>query len=170
MKVLREFVTKRDRLDIAVNRVGRFPDRRWPHWSSADEIHFWALSHCTDELSAMLEGRTGSGFMGRGFIALCGSTPTCAKNSLRSNIRFGILDVPFGETLKTRRPTQIQSLHPSAMSCPCLSLKIESVSQDHFSDQVVGRAGHTHAQSEVQLPLGRQIQIDRGKNLVLLLR
>jgi hypothetical protein len=59
---------------------------------------------------------------------------------------------------------------PFSIELPLFFLKIESVSQDHFSDQVVGRAGQTHAQSEVQFPLGRQIQIDRGKNLVLLLR
>ena len=34
---------------------------------------------------------------------------------------------------------------------------------------MVGGTGQTHAQAEIELPLPRDIQIDRGKNLMLLL-
>jgi hypothetical protein len=35
---------------------------------------------------------------------------------------------------------------------------------------VIGRACQTHAKAEIDLPLRRDIQINRGENLVLLLR
>ena len=53
--------------------------------------------------------------MGRGFIAICGSTLHCAKNSLLLNIRFGVLDVPFRETLRTSIYQSIDERRPKRL-------------------------------------------------------
>src|SRR5579863_6072637 len=47
--------------------------------------------------------------------------------------------------------------------------KIEAVAKDHFHDEMIGSACYSHAQAEIDFPLGRNIQIDGGKKLVLLL-
>src|SRR5258708_39683235 len=41
---------------------------------------------------------------------------------------------------------------------------------DALDDQVVGGSGYAHADAKVDLPLGRDVQIDRRNNLLLLLR
>jgi len=48
--------------------------------------------------------------------------------------------------------------------------EIEAISQNHFGNQVVGCARDTDAETEIDLPLRRNIQVNRRKNLVLLLR
>jgi hypothetical protein len=49
-----------------------------------------------------------------------------------------------------------------------MASEIEAVADDGFGDQVVGRACDAHAYAEVDLPLWREIQVDRGKDLVFL--
>src|ERR1022692_2198516 len=39
---------------------------------------------------------------------------------------------------------------------------------DAFHDQVIGGSGRANADAEVELPFGREIDIDRGKELLLL--
>jgi hypothetical protein len=50
-----------------------------------------------------------------------------------------------------------------------LRSEIEAIAKDHFGDQVVGGTGEADAQAEIKLPLRCDIQVDRGKKLVLLL-
>src|SRR5271156_2724664 len=52
---------------------------------------------------------------------------------------------------------------------PVAQSEIESVTDDCFHDQVIGRASQSDAQAEIDLPLRRQVQIDCGKDLLLLL-
>src|SRR5579862_7183860 len=47
--------------------------------------------------------------------------------------------------------------------------EIESVTQDHLGNQMVGCPREAHAQAEIDFPLRCDIQINRRKNLVLLL-
>jgi hypothetical protein len=47
--------------------------------------------------------------------------------------------------------------------------KIETIAENHFSDQMIGRGGEADAQAEIDFPFGRQIQVEGGKNLLLLL-
>src|SRR5260370_2924011 len=49
------------------------------------------------------------------------------------------------------------------------ALEIKTITDDAFQNQVVGRAGKSYAESEINFPLRREIQVDGGKNLVLLL-
>src|SRR5262249_35669052 len=48
-------------------------------------------------------------------------------------------------------------------------LPTESSPNDPFDDQMVGGAGQSPTDAEIDLPVRRNIQIDRGKNLLLLL-
>ena len=56
----------------------------------------------------------------------------------------------------------------AAAELPHSTLEVEAVAQDHFRDEMIGGRGDADAKAEVDLPLWRQIQIDNGKNLVLL--
>src|SRR2546425_5723524 len=49
------------------------------------------------------------------------------------------------------------------------ALEVEAVAEDQFGDQVIGRTGHANAKAEVDFPLGGKIQVNRRKDLVLLL-
>jgi len=70
-----------------------------------------------------------------------------------------------GATMITANTNPITT--PFSIALPCSFSEMEPESQNHFRDQVVGRAGDTHAQSEIEFPLRSEIQIDRRKNLVL---
>src|SRR5208282_1376813 len=69
-----------------------------------------------------------------------------------------------------------RSLTPSAKSAAGfgmtarVELEVEPVAEDHLRDQMVGCAGDPHAQTEIDFPLRRNVQINGGNNLVLLLR
>jgi len=47
-------------------------------------------------------------------------------------------------------------------------LEVETVAEDQFGDEVIGGAGNADAHSEIDFPLGRKIEVDRGENLVFL--
>src|SRR5438132_2927108 len=47
--------------------------------------------------------------------------------------------------------------------------EIETVAENHLRKQVIRRARHAHTQPKIDFPLRREIQIDRRKNLLLLL-
>src|ERR1700739_2376109 len=47
-------------------------------------------------------------------------------------------------------------------------LVTEAVTQDHFDQQVIGARGGADADAEVELPLGREVQIESGDDLLLL--
>jgi hypothetical protein len=49
------------------------------------------------------------------------------------------------------------------------ALEIEAIADDAFEDEVVGRAGKSHAESEINFPLRREIQVNGGEYLMLLL-
>jgi len=57
-------------------------------------------------------------------------------------------------------------------TCQLLSpgSEIKAITQNHFGNQVVGRARETDTEAEIDLPLRSDIQINRRENLVLLLR
>src|ERR1700741_4180564 len=61
---------------------------------------------------------------------------------------------PSGKTYNSRRPGGAS--------------KIEAVADDGLGDDMVGRAGETHADAEVNLPFGRNIQVNGRIDLVLL--
>src|SRR5215469_8961016 len=47
--------------------------------------------------------------------------------------------------------------------------EIEAIAKNHLGDQMIGRVGHAHTEAEIHFPLRRKIQVDRGKQLMLLL-
>src|SRR5260370_2418568 len=47
--------------------------------------------------------------------------------------------------------------------------EIETVAENHLRKQVIRGARHAHTQPKIDFPLGREIQVNRGKNLLLLL-
>ena len=47
--------------------------------------------------------------------------------------------------------------------------KIEAIAQDHLADQMVCRPRHADTHAEIHFPLGREIQVNRRENLLLLL-
>src|SRR5580692_274608 len=47
--------------------------------------------------------------------------------------------------------------------------KIETIAENHFGDEMIGRGGEADSQAEIDFPFGRQVQVDGGKNLLLLL-
>src|SRR5262249_11444356 len=47
-------------------------------------------------------------------------------------------------------------------------LKIETVTQNHLEDEVVGASRHAHPHAAVELPFGRQVQVNSRKDLLLL--
>src|SRR5260370_42452358 len=49
------------------------------------------------------------------------------------------------------------------------ALEIKTITDDAFQNQVIGRAGKSYAESEINFQLRREIKVDGGKNLVLLL-
>src|SRR5580658_3044101 len=49
------------------------------------------------------------------------------------------------------------------------ALEIKAIADDSFEDQMVGRAGKSHTESEIDFPLRREIQVNRGEDLLLLL-
>src|ERR1700740_3589876 len=61
-------------------------------------------------------------------------------------------------------------MRASRNSFPRDGSEIETVAENHFGDEVVGRAGDADAQAEIDFPLGRKVQVNRRKNLVLLQR
>src|SRR5215831_12090814 len=50
-----------------------------------------------------------------------------------------------------------------------LLAKLKTPSNDCFEDQVVSAPGHADADTEIELPFGRYVQIDRGEDLMSLL-
>jgi hypothetical protein len=50
---------------------------------------------------------------------------------------------------------------------PLLS-RIKTAAQDHFCDQMIGRARHADPHAEIHFPLRRKIQVNRRKILLLL--
>ena len=46
--------------------------------------------------------------------------------------------------------------------------EVEAVAENHFSNEMVRGPGDTHAHTEIDFPLGREIEVDGGKELVLL--
>lgn len=48
--------------------------------------------------------------------------------------------------------------------------EIEAIAQNHFHDQMVGGSRQTDAEPEINFPLGREVEIHGGENLVHLLR
>lgn len=48
-------------------------------------------------------------------------------------------------------------------------LEIEAVAENHLSDQMICGVRHADAQSEIHFPFRRKVQIDGGKELMLLL-
>src|ERR1700734_111561 len=53
---------------------------------------------------------------------------------------------------------------------PAAGLEIEAIPHYHFRDEMVSRSRNTNSEAKVYLPLRRDIQIDRGEDLLLLLR
>src|SRR6266404_7651753 len=47
--------------------------------------------------------------------------------------------------------------------------EIETVAENHLRNQVIRRTRHAHTQPKIDFPLGREIQVNRRKNLLLLL-
>src|SRR6266702_1691104 len=47
--------------------------------------------------------------------------------------------------------------------------EIETVAENHLRKQVIRGARHAHTQPKIDFPLGREVQVNRGKNLLLLL-
>src|SRR6516162_2876660 len=48
-------------------------------------------------------------------------------------------------------------------------LEVETITEYDFGDQVVSRASETHSEAEVDFPLRSDVEVDGGKNLMLLL-
>jgi hypothetical protein len=46
---------------------------------------------------------------------------------------------------------------------------VETAPEDAFDDEVVSGCGDTNADAEVNLPVGRDVEVGGGKELVLLL-
>ncbi len=46
---------------------------------------------------------------------------------------------------------------------------VEAAPEDSFDDEVVGGGGDTDADAEVDLPLGRDVEVSDGEELVLLI-
>jgi hypothetical protein len=57
----------------------------------------------------------------------------------------------------------------SPLFLPRDASEIETVAENHFGDQMISRARQSHRQSKINFPFGREIQVDCGKNLALLL-
>ena len=47
--------------------------------------------------------------------------------------------------------------------------EIETVAEDHLGDQVIGGTCDADTQAKVDFPVGREIEVDGGEYLVLLL-
>src|SRR6266404_1024490 len=47
--------------------------------------------------------------------------------------------------------------------------EIETVAENHLRNQVIRRTRHAHTQPKIDFPFGREIQVNRRKNLLLLL-
>src|SRR5580658_6294861 len=58
----------------------------------------------------------------------------------------------------------------SAPSCPGLRSEIKAIPENHLGNQVVGCSCEPYTKSKIDLPLRRDVQINRRENLVLLLR
>src|ERR1035438_6353816 len=72
--------------------------------------------------------------------------------------------------LKSEWPEQSRSRCPLSFARSCSRSEIKAITQNHLGNQVVGRTRKTNAQAEIDFPLWCDIQINRGENLVLLLR
>ena len=44
----------------------------------------------------------------------------------------------------------------------------KAVAKDEFYDEAIGAVGEAEADAEVEFPFGREIQVERGKDLLLL--
>src|SRR5437016_134433 len=49
------------------------------------------------------------------------------------------------------------------------ALEVKPVAENHLGKQMIRRACHAHTHAEINFPFGREIQINRRKNLLLLL-
>src|SRR5436853_7268901 len=49
------------------------------------------------------------------------------------------------------------------------ALEIETVAENHLCQQVIRGTRHTHTQPKIDFPFGREIQVNGGENLLLLL-
>src|SRR5690349_1956040 len=47
--------------------------------------------------------------------------------------------------------------------------KIETVAENHLGKQMIRRARHTNTHAEINFPFGREVQVNRRKDLLLLL-
>src|SRR5690349_17845015 len=47
--------------------------------------------------------------------------------------------------------------------------EIETISENHFCNQVIRGSRYPHSQPKINFPLGRKIQVNGGKDLLLLL-
>ena len=45
----------------------------------------------------------------------------------------------------------------------------EAAADDHFHNQVIRGSGDTNSDAEVELPVGREVEVNRGKELLLLI-
>src|SRR5207249_661635 len=49
------------------------------------------------------------------------------------------------------------------------ALEVKPVAENHLGKQMIRRACHAHTHAEINFPFGREVQVDRRKNLLLLL-
>jgi hypothetical protein len=52
---------------------------------------------------------------------------------------------------------------------PCCRLEIKAIADDAFEDEVVGRAGKSPAEAEIDFLLRGEVQVNGGEYLLLLL-
>src|SRR6266478_6380839 len=51
----------------------------------------------------------------------------------------------------------------------CSTSEIKPVAENHLGNQVIRRTRHTHTKPKIDFPLGGEIQVDGGEDLLLLL-
>src|SRR5229473_598582 len=51
----------------------------------------------------------------------------------------------------------------------CSTSEIKTVAENHLGNQVIRRTRHTHTEAKIDFPLGREIQVNGGEDLLLLL-
>src|SRR5256885_3829836 len=75
---------------------------------------------------------------------------------------------------KDRKSTRLNSSHlVISYAVFCLkkkgALEVKPVAENHLGKQMIRCARHAHSHSKIDFPYGREIQINRRKNLLLLL-
>src|SRR5947209_747456 len=51
----------------------------------------------------------------------------------------------------------------------CSTSEIKTVAENHLGNQVIRRTRHTHTEAKIDFPLGGEIQVNGGEDLLLLL-